>query len=233
MATPDGARPAGRLRRLTGEGGPEPWARAGLVALALLSSSCVLSGGARGEALPPGPHIVTVAMDEYAFDFDAPDQPGRVELRARNVGDEAHELVLVEVPEDFPPMDEFVHDDTPQALQTVAKLPERASGERGTLAVDLAPGRYGLLCFVDGADGEKHALKGMHAEFTIPGATERDQPSPDHDHSGDDHEHADEPGPGDGPADGSGRDATSPSSPSADESERVQPVPGPGPSPDE
>lgn len=227
MVMQDGS-PAAARPRWYGGGSTRVRSGIGLMLFALLLSSCVFSGGARSETLPPGPHVVSVAMDEYAFDFEAPEERGRVELRVRNVGDEAHELVLVQIPEDFPPMAEFLHDDKPQALQTVAKLPERAPGEEGTLAVDLAPGRYGLVCFVEGPDGEKHARKGMHAEFRLLGSTEQDEPS--HDHSGDDHEPG--PAPTDEPAGDSGQDATSPSTPPEDQPRRVQPVPEP-PSPGE
>lgn len=37
-----------------------------------------------------------------------------------------------------------------------------------TVALDLAPGRYAILCFLpDGKDGKPHFVHGMHREVTV------------------------------------------------------------------
>jgi hypothetical protein len=47
-------------------------------------------------------------------------------------------------------------------------MPARPPGSTTSVAVDLAPGRYGLVCFLPDPDGQQHAQKGMSSEFRIP-----------------------------------------------------------------
>lgn len=47
------------------------------------------------------------------------------------------------------------------------------SGEETVLNADLSAGRYAMLCFISAPDGEPHALKGMHTEFTVGEGSER------------------------------------------------------------
>ncbi|HWC27076.1 MAG TPA: hypothetical protein VG474_10885, partial [Solirubrobacteraceae bacterium] len=78
--------------------------RAGALAgLALAAASC---GGSPEPPLPPSASTMRVDMEEYRFVFRAPAAPGRVVLRARNTGRQEHELVLLPLPEDFPPIAE-------------------------------------------------------------------------------------------------------------------------------
>jgi hypothetical protein len=106
-------------------------------------------------------------MNEYSFQHPAELAPGRVVFRIHNAGSAPHSMVLVELPEDVPPIDEQLRSDTRRAVATLAQLPERAPGSRDTLAVDLVPGRYGMVCFVRDADGVSHASKGMSSEFRV------------------------------------------------------------------
>lgn len=121
-----------------------------------------------GPDLPAAPAVLDVSMGEYRFDYATPVPPGRVDVRAANVGQVDHELVLVVLPPDFPlTIDEQLRGDERQAFPTRAYLPPRPPGARGTFAVDLEPGRYALICFVPGPDGEAHARKGMSSEFRV------------------------------------------------------------------
>ncbi len=40
-------------------------------------------------------------------------------------------------------------------------------GDEEALTLDLEPGRYGMVCFVAGPDGQPHAFQGMQYEFTV------------------------------------------------------------------
>ena len=142
------------------------WESEAWVALLLLLASCVVGGAAR-SVLPPPPGAVQVKMREYAFDYSKAIAPGRVVFRVTNVGRLSHSLTLVSLPEEFPPLDEQLHSDTRRAAATIARLPARSAGSTGTFAVDLQPGRYGLVCFVQDDDGIIHALKGMNSEFRV------------------------------------------------------------------
>ncbi|HVM34096.1 MAG TPA: hypothetical protein VM784_02005 [Actinomycetota bacterium] len=127
-----------------------------------------LVGGCTPEApLPRAPGSVTITMDE--FRFVAPDSfpAGRVVLRTRNAGELKHDLVVIEIAEELPPLGEQLQSETRHATPTLAVLPTQKAGEEAAFALDLEPGRYGMVCFVPDDEGVPHALRGMHAEFTV------------------------------------------------------------------
>jgi hypothetical protein len=137
------------------------------VAVVLLVTSCQSSS----EPAVPTPRVVDVAMREFTFEYDVRPTAGRVVFRARNLGRANHELLLVRLPEDHPPIREQLQSDKRRAVRSVGRVPSRAPGATGTFAVDLKPGRYAIVCFIADADGEQHAAKGMAAEFRVDGPT--------------------------------------------------------------
>jgi hypothetical protein len=106
-------------------------------------------------------------MAEYRFDHAPETRPGRVVFRVTNAGSQAHSLVLVELDEDLPPIDQQLHSDVRRAVPTLAQVPERPPGSSDVFAADLVPGRYGFVCFVKDADGVSHSLKGMSSEIRV------------------------------------------------------------------
>lgn len=117
--------------------------------------------------LPPAPATVALRMDEYAFELSATPKPGRVVVEVENAGELDHEVVLVILPEDVPPILEQLRSEERRTVATLAYLPPRPPGGRGSFALDLEPGRYALLCFIEDADGISHALKGMALELRV------------------------------------------------------------------
>lgn len=107
-------------------------------------------------------------MTEYRFTHPPEMPPGRMVFRVVNAGAEPHSLVLVGLEEDVPPIDEQLRSPNRRGAATFAQLPSRPPGSRDTFAVDLEPGRYAFICFVQGSDGVSHALKGMSSEFRVP-----------------------------------------------------------------
>ena len=62
----------------------------------------------------------------------------------------------------------------PEAVQEIVAFGGYKPGESGNIvfAKTLDPGRYGLFCFfpdVNDPEQTPHALKGMYAEFSVPG----------------------------------------------------------------
>lgn len=145
-----------------------------VLGVSLLAASCTAGSASGGRPpLPPPVPTVAVEMSEYRFEIPmAPMAPGTVVFDVVNVGREAHEMVVVAIPPDLPlTLDEQVTSSTQlRAFPTIAHLPARAPGRTGIFALDLAPGRYGLLCFLEDDDGVQHARRGMSAEFTISGS---------------------------------------------------------------
>ena len=131
----------------------------------MLSASCDRQADA--APLPPRPATVNVTMTDFRFELDKAVPRGRVVFRVRNEGKSRHEMDLVSLPEDLPPLDEQLRGTERRAVDAVAVLPAHAPGTTGVIAADLTRGRYALICFMSDADGEVHALKGMHSEFRV------------------------------------------------------------------
>lgn len=106
-------------------------------------------------------------MSEYRFDHPAEMHHGRTVFELRNAGTVTHELVLVALPEDFPPIQEQLRAPERRGVDTVVAIHDRAPGTRDVFAAELRPGRYGFICFVRDTDGVPHSLKGMTSEFRV------------------------------------------------------------------
>ncbi|HEX6539590.1 MAG TPA: hypothetical protein VF155_10455 [Candidatus Dormibacteraeota bacterium] len=145
----------GRLRRVMRD----------RAAPAVLAAFVPFGAVACGAAYPGEPATANVTMVDYHFSAPATVAVGRVVFDVVNHGQHPHELVLVPLPADFPPLNQQLHSNTRRALPTVAVLPQLPPGGSGTLAVDLAAGRYGIISFVEGSDGSVDALRGMNAEI--------------------------------------------------------------------
>lgn len=135
------------------------------IGLAVLTGSC---RGERDEApLPRPPAEVDVFMREYRFDYRAPTAATRMVLRARNVGREEHQLRLLALPENLPPLQKQLRSKRRRAVGTLGFIRAMRPGKRGVFAVELFPGRYGLVCFLRDSDGVLHWRKGMVSEFRV------------------------------------------------------------------
>ena len=94
--------------------------------------------------------------------------PGRVVLEVDNAGQVGHQLTLFRIPDELPgTLNAQLH--SPRRLPTspLAVLPSLEPGKNTSIALDLQPGRYGLVCFLKGPDGTVHALLGMNAELRV------------------------------------------------------------------
>ena len=106
-------------------------------------------------------------MREYRFSFKAPSGKGRVLFQIHNAGKLAHRVALFPLPDDFPSLKEQVKNPVKRSTYTQASTPDIFPGDRGSFAVDLHRGRYGMICFLIDNDGVSHATKGMASEFRV------------------------------------------------------------------
>lgn len=123
-----------------------------------------------GAEIPEGTTAVDLALTEYAFNFDeAAITDGNIAFNASNIGGEQHFVFVAKVPEDLDIEQAIRSDEEPEGAEDIGGTDVLEPGDETTLvfADPLGPGRYVMLCFVEAADGEPHALKGMWAEFTI------------------------------------------------------------------
>lgn len=144
------------------------WARP--VAGFLISASLAACSAPDGRPLPPSVPVMQIAMSEYHFEHEPTAPGGRVVLRVANNGRLDHAMTLLHLPPDFDlPVQALFNDGTKRTFPTTAQVFRRPPGARATLAVDLQPGRYALICFVEDADGIAHVRKGMLSEFRVAG----------------------------------------------------------------
>ncbi|HUP70256.1 MAG TPA: hypothetical protein VM142_10635 [Acidimicrobiales bacterium] len=106
-------------------------------------------------------------MSDFRFTHSSVLAPGRTVFRARNAGRVNHELVLVPLPEGFPPIDKQLRGSTRRRLPNLAFIPPRRPGTTSVFAVDLVAGRYAFICPIADTDGVAHFLKGMSSEFVV------------------------------------------------------------------
>lgn len=122
---------------------------------------------AESHPLPPRPRLVGVLMSEYEFTHRGQVSPGRAVVRLKNVGDVQHEAVVVRLPDDLQVgLDEELRAPDKRAVATIVHVGARP-GETRVFALDLFPGRYGMICFVREADGTQHFERGMNSELTV------------------------------------------------------------------
>jgi uncharacterized cupredoxin-like copper-binding protein len=125
-------------------------------------------GGAAGAE--PEADVVMKLLD-YDFELSAPLTAGRHTIRIENAGPQEHELVIVKLESGKEPMD-FAKWGEKQVGKAPGTLHGGVSGimpgDKAFVEVDLAPGEYGLICFVpDTKDGKGHHHHGMVKKVTV------------------------------------------------------------------
>jgi len=132
--------------------------------------------------IPDGTTAIGIEASEFAFKLDGEVKDGNVAFAVRNVGQQEHELVLARIA-DGVPLENLVMAiaqagnqaaNAPEAVQEIVAFGAYKPGESGNIvfAKTLDRGRYGLFCFfpdVNDPEQTPHALKGMYAEFSVPG----------------------------------------------------------------
>lgn len=120
--------------------------------------------------VPEGATAVDLALSEFAFNFEASEiTSGNFAFNVENIGAEQHDIAFARVPEDLDLEQAVRSEDEPPGLEDEGYVGPFEPGTETTVLFPgpLEPGRYAMVCFVEAADGEPHALKGMIAEFTI------------------------------------------------------------------
>lgn len=119
---------------------------------------------------------VNATLDEYSVALDAENAAtGAVHFATENVGDEPHELVVVnaESPDDLPVgEDKRVSEDGLPEGTFIGEIEAFPGGQTCDGTFDLDPGTYVLFCnLVTAPEGEdvSHFLEGMATTFTVTG----------------------------------------------------------------
>jgi hypothetical protein len=122
----------------------------------------------------PAPDV-TVLMKEFSYVFDRPLTVGERMVRVRNNGTQAHELLLLKLAPGASVQD-FLELYEPGALgnaagRTIGGLTGLSPGREAFLPLHVAPGRYGILCFLaDPRRRTPHFMAGMWMDIDVPPA---------------------------------------------------------------
>jgi uncharacterized cupredoxin-like copper-binding protein len=107
---------------------------------------------------------IAATVDEYDIGLARDTaSSGAVSFAIHNNGRIAHEFVVIKsdlAPESLPTKGSRM--DEEGAGDTADEVEDLAPGKSATLSVNLAPGRYVLVCNIPG-----HYKQGMHASFTV------------------------------------------------------------------
>ena len=123
--------------------------------------------GARAE---PEAEVV-MKLTDYDFELSKPIPAGRHTIRVENAGPQEHEVAIVKLDAGKEPMD-FARWGEKQVGKPPGTVHGGVSGimpgDTAFVEVDLAPGEYGLICFVpDVKDGKGHYHHGMAKKVTV------------------------------------------------------------------
>lgn len=133
-------------------------------------------------AAPTSPPVVTVHAKDYAFDAPKQVPAGMTTFHIVNDGPNLHHITIVRL------ADGKSMTDLSDALKKPGPFPEWATviggpnapapGHDATATLDLTPGNYALLCFVDMPGGVPHFAKGMASPLTVVASNTASAPAP-------------------------------------------------------
>jgi hypothetical protein len=121
-------------------------------------------------ATMPTPDI-TVRMTDYAYEIPDTITAGHHVIRVENVGPQLHEMAFVKL-EPGKTVQDFISwalkPAGPPPGSPVNGVSLMTMGVANTVSVDLTPGAYALICFVEDAfDKKPHFVHGMSKQITV------------------------------------------------------------------
>lgn len=132
-------------------------------------------------------NVVDARGNEYAFVMPQTIEGGWTTLRLENSGEEPHEFALAKLEGDrtrADVLDVFSDPATqeqgpPDWVTIRAGIPLLQAGKTASLTQQLEPGRYALICFLDGPSGKPHFLDGMLSMVDVGEDAGAGSPKPD------------------------------------------------------
>jgi hypothetical protein len=114
---------------------------------------------------------VTLTLSDYAFTLSKPLAAGKQLIKVENGASQPHEVVLVQLApgKTIEDVGKWVFDmKGPPPGKPIGGIPAFVKGKNSFFEADLAPGDYGMICFVpDAKDGKPHVQHGMTTQFKV------------------------------------------------------------------
>lgn len=127
-----------------------------------------------GESVAAPESAVTLELDDFAFLMPETIAAGPQIWEMTNIGEQLHEIIVVRLEEGTSVSDllEIVmadDSDGPPPFELVAGYAPFSAGIRVWFELDLAPGTYGVICFIPDFAGDfsPHFLHGMARVVTV------------------------------------------------------------------
>ena len=141
-----------------------------------------LASGSGSVPVPTTPPVVTIHAKDYAFSGPKQIPAGMTTFHVVNDGPGLHHVTIVRL------TDGKSMADLTDALKHPGPLPDWATfvggpnapdpGHDANATLDMTPGSYALLCFVDVPGGVPHFTKGMAVPLTVVASSTPSAPAP-------------------------------------------------------
>ena len=128
----------------------------------MLASGCGSTASQSTASQSSGASVVRVTERDFHIAAPAHVAAGNVVFRVKNAGPDDHEFIVVRLGDHSLPLRADGMTVNEESLQPsiVGSLEPGPPGTVRLLRLDLAPGRYALMCNMEG-----HYMGGMHQEF--------------------------------------------------------------------
>ncbi|MFL5495703.1 MAG: hypothetical protein ACJ8DC_15065 [Gemmatimonadales bacterium] len=135
------------------------------------SSAPAVAPAATPATAPAGPAQVTITATDFKLDLPAQIPAGVVSLHLVNRGKELHQAQVVRL-EEGKTLDDFAkamkqNGPPPSWVKFIGGPNGVAPDQDANSTMELAPGHYAVLCYIPGADGVPHVMKGMVQPFEV------------------------------------------------------------------
>ncbi|WP_322797325.1 sulfocyanin-like copper-binding protein [Tepidiforma sp.] len=124
-----------------------------------------LGAAACGDDDDDAGNRLNVTLRDWAIDLKPATVPaGEVEIRAKNNGSTAHEVIVIrtDLPADKLPYDDAANKVIESELDVIGEIEQFAAGESEEGSFTLSAGRYVLICNI-----ATHYELGMHTVLTV------------------------------------------------------------------
>lgn len=119
--------------------------------------------------IPADATVITGELVDYAFELSETSAPaGTIAFDVTNTGEYPHEIVIVGLPEGITVEDVFEDESLFEQVEFYGyTLADAGQDAPPLVLVDMEPGTYTLVCFVDMPEGIPHVMRGMILEFEV------------------------------------------------------------------
>ena len=120
-------------------------------------------------AIPEGATVIDGELADFEFILSETSAPaGDIAFNVTNTGEYPHEMVALMLPEGITVEDVFADESLFAQVQFLGfTFAEPGQAANPLVLVDVQPGTYTLVCFVDVPEGIPHVMRGMILEFEV------------------------------------------------------------------